>query len=338
MDVDGRDLWFAADVDLSDRADAALVALLIPAMHAGEDVQVDGPVTDTLLRSLPAVQAVLTAVLRSLMAVDVKVAEERPATTKVQGVATGFSAGIDSFTAVAEHDPTTLLFNNVGSHGPAGRLFRPRFERAARVDLGLPFVAVDSNLDDFYDDLSFQRTHTMRNAAVAHVLHPSVGTWLYASGLPYTAVKVAPAHDLAYVDPILLPLLSTPAIELRSVGGEHTRVTKTMLVAEMPPSWEALDVCVNSPDGGNCSGCWKCLRTLLTLDVGGVLDRYEPVFDLDVYRRHRADYLDTVAASSDPLLAEIRGFAAERGYPLPNPTWARIGRKVRRGVSRLRSR
>ena len=55
-----------------------------------------------------------------------------------------------------------------------------------------------------------------------------------------------------------------------------------------------LDVCVANPDKRlaleklNCSRCWKCTRTLLTLEALGRLDAFEKVFDLPYYRTHRA--------------------------------------------------
>src|SRR5438309_136737 len=87
---------------------------------------------------------------------------------------------------------------------------------------------------------------------------------------------------------LLLPLLGTERLECIASGGQYTRVDKTIRVARVDASTQFLDVCVNpwmATERLNCSGCWKCLRTQLTLAVLGELDRYDKVFDVGLYRR-----------------------------------------------------
>jgi len=91
-------------------------------------------------------------------------------------VLTGLSAGIDPFRTILDQASdakvTHLLFDNVGSHGRTKRdaqVFRDRMARLnpiARDDLGLPLIAVGSNLDAVLG-MDFQLRHTIRNAAIA---------------------------------------------------------------------------------------------------------------------------------------------------------------------------
>ena len=249
------------------------------------------------------------------------------------GVATGLSGGIDSFSVLADHHYaadlprverlTHLLYNNVGSHGRHGDgLFLKRLARlrptAERI--GLPLVTVNSNLDDFFGaHLAFQPTITPRNAAVAHLLQRGIGTALIASSYPYRWVKVARAGDSSYADPIILPILSTGALTLNAVGSEYRRVEKIAQAAELADSWDCLDVCVLSTDGTNCSRCWKCVRTMLTLEILGKLERYEAVFDMDVYRQCSRDpYIaDVMTNWREPVTREVVVLARERGFPVP---------------------
>jgi hypothetical protein len=315
---------------LTRRSDAALAALLVPAMRRGETVNLAGAVTDEFFQQVRTDYShVLARQLAGLRPVTIEAAELCPPEFPASGVATGFSAGIDSFCVLADHYlediPTRLrvshlLFNDVGSHGRGGqRLFRQRFERIAPVaaEFGLPIVPVRSNLDGFYTE-SFQRTHTLRNASVALLLQGGIGRFLYASAFPYSVVEVQPTYDMAYSDPVSLPLLSTTAIRLLSAGSNYTRVEKTMRVSEVPKSHDHLDVCVD-PDARdrNCSKCWKCLRTLLTLEIGGVLHLYRHSFDLSLYSAHRERYMATVLTSKDVLLREIVTFAKKRGFSWP---------------------
>lgn len=249
------------------------------------------------------------------------------------GVATGFSGGIDSYCALADHyfsdipkrfKVTHLLFNNVGSHGSGGeQLFRKRFERLIPTAelIGLPFLRIDSNLDLFYGNkLEFQQTHTLRNVSVALLLQGGVGRYLYASTYKYSDAFVGSTYDTAYSDLITLPLLSTDTLDAFSVGSEYSRVQKTLRVAELPVSYGTLDVCVNANNSSsytNCSECWKCLRTLTTLEIAGYLERYSDSFDLNIYKSQRKAYFATLLGSHDPLLQEVVELANERNYSFP---------------------
>ncbi|WP_400997757.1 hypothetical protein [Agromyces sp. GXQ0307] len=278
------------------RADAALVAVLMPAMRLRRDVVVEGPVTDELVWNLRHdVPAILRGVRPELSSLTIDALDAVPPSEPGHAVATAYSAGVDSYGTLARHHfaadvpdalrVTHLLFNDVGSHGRGERgreLYRRRLERRREgaETMGLPLIDVDSNLDAAYaaPGLGFQQTHTMRNAAVAHLLAGGLRHFLYASSVPYRDVTATPIYDLSYADPMLLPTLSTGSLTLRSSGADLDRAQKTALVAQVPHSYDRLDVCTESVDGTNCSTCWKCRRTMLTLDLLGALDRYRGVF------------------------------------------------------------
>lgn len=345
-------LWYQVEKAhgdfLADTTDAAVVALLLPAMAAGEDVRIGGTVSARLLHNLPALQRMLKQIIPPLRLVQLHAetvhhGQSRP----TGGVATGFSGGVDSFCTLADyfyaHPPgpgriTHLLFNNVGSHEAGGEvLFRRRYNRLLPVAsrMGLPLLVVNSNLDAFYGRrLSFQQTHTLRNAAVGLLLQRGLSSWLYASGIPDRDAFVGPTPDLAYSDAFTLPLLSSESLHIASVGGCYSRVEKTLRIADVQDSFDSLDVCVSPYHGGiptNCSACFKCLRTLSTLEFGGLLDRYAAVFDRARYRRLRDGYVAGLPTSKDPYAKEIALFAAQRQIALPvNSLWRSIRFQVLR--------
>jgi hypothetical protein len=75
-------------------------------------------------------------------------------------------------------------------------------------------------------------------------------------------------------DPRIDPLLSTGALEVVHDGAEATRVIKTAAIGGWPPTFGRLRVCVSSdPAQPNCCRCEKCIRTMMTLDLLGYLDR-----------------------------------------------------------------
>ena len=330
-------LWYSvpeqfADL-ITDSCDAPLAALLIPAMARGEDIHVAGKLSERLLYTLSGpYQRLMQHVIPALRQVRIHPAEIQSVIHKGSAVATGFSAGIDSFCVLADHyyskvpaafKVTHLLFNNVGSHGSGAggeRLFRARYARTAPVaaQIGLPLVRINSNVDTYYGKpLDFQRTHTPRNASVALLLQRGVGRYLYASTFDYTHAFVGATYDMAYCDAIALPLLSTEVLDALSVGSEYTRVEKTLRVAAATNSHNVLDVCTHPDRAGNCSECWKCMRTLLTLEIAGLLESYSASFDLDTYARRRNKYIREVLVSDEPLLREIVHFAKQRDFAFP---------------------
>ncbi|MBS0261170.1 MAG: hypothetical protein JSS02_04380, partial [Planctomycetes bacterium] len=168
--------------------------------------------------------------------------------------------------------------------------------------------------------MDFQLTHTVRNAVIALLMQKGVGKFLYASTYSLKKTRVEPWHDMAVLDPIVLPLLSTESLECIASGGQHTRVEKTMCVSRIKESRNVLDVCVCPQDAHglvNCSRCWKCLRTALTLSVLGKLDDYRGVFDIDVYRRFENLFLIEVIHSNDYFLAEIADLISRTGFRVP---------------------
>jgi hypothetical protein len=342
VEVDGfrgiRSLWFSVPVEatplLNLRADAALVALLMPGMAARRDIVVEGPVTSELAWNLRGdVQEVVRRVRPELAMVDIEV--RRPLATEDagSGVATGFSAGIDSYATLARHHfaadvpdslrVTHLVYNNVGSHGHGddGRaLYRRRLEllRSSATSTGLPLIDVDSNIDDFYlaQRIGFQQSHTMRNAAVVHLLSSGIRQYLYASSMPFDAITVSAKYDLSFADPVLLPLLSSGALTLRSSGSDMDRAAKTAVIAEIPDTYSRLDVCVETTDGTNCSECWKCHRTMLTLELLGVLDRYSGVFTTPRNPQWREDYVVFLLTLNGPTARNLVELYDERvGIP-----------------------
>ncbi|GAA1058072.1 hypothetical protein GCM10017608_04750 [Agromyces luteolus] len=344
-------LWFTVPGEhaalLTHLADPAVIGLLVPAMHAGAAMTVDGPVTDEVVFGLThGYQHVMEAVIPELRPIGIEAGAQAAAREPAPGVATGFSAGIDSFAVVAEHlSPaipdelrlTHLVFFNVGAMtgGAAGRR---RFERMrtrlapSAERLGLPFVPVDSNLDDFFPFAGFVQTHGPRNLSAASLLQGGIGRFLYASTHPFARVSVGRSHSTAYSDPISMPLLETTAFRPRFHGSRYTRAEKTTIVAGLGESHQSLHVCTTlTADGSNCSRCSKCLRTQLTLELIGQLGSYGRVFDLEVYEQLRRGFLDEVAHSRDPHLVELREFARETGFRLP-PAGAGF---LRHGLRRL---
>jgi hypothetical protein len=155
----------------------------------------------------------------------------------------------------------------------------------------------------------FQKSHTIRNASVPLLLQNGIGRFFYASGYGFSSVFIGDAIDISHSDLISLPLSSTSGLELISHGAKYTRVEKTLKVAKYSISYENHNVCSKGDGTNNCSMCSKCLRTLLTLDIAGLINHYDNIFDIKIYRKKRINNMSRVLISKDPLLTEIVDFA-----------------------------
>ena len=326
---------------ISSRSDAALACLLIPAMTHGEDIYISGTISEKLYYNLSGTyQKILKKILPTLQIINIYADDIQPASGNPKGVATGFSAGIDSYCVLADHyyqkytapgfKVTHLLYNNVGSHGGGGEsLFKKRYQILkpfVTEKIGLPFLAISSNLSIFYRQYSFKQTHTPRNASVAFLLQNGIKNYIYASAYSYEDVFLGSEKDgnlasMGYSDLVTLPLLSTETLNAFSAGSEYTRVDKTIKVAQIEDSYKTLDVCVNDNIVENCSTCGKCMRTLLTLEIAGLIDKYRDAFDLELYYKNKNQYIvKEVISSKDPLTKEIRNFARDKDFKIPIST------------------
>lgn len=330
-------VWYSTDLQYADyltveKLDAFLLGLLNYAMQANEPIHLDGAVSAQLYYNLTHYyMSIIAHVDSSLQPVEILPRElDNGASVQTKGgVATGFSGGVDSFCVLADHfysevpsgyKLTHLIFNNVGAHGRGGhRLFDERYQRLLPLanELNLPLIKVDSNLHELAKK-SFPLVDSPRNISCALLLQKLFGKYLYASSFRYEDCYVGPAYDLAFTDPLSVHLLSTETLECISSGGQYSRVEKLSRLVEVEPSHRYLDVCVGTKNAGNCSLCWKCARTLLTLELLGLVQPYSRVFHRERYRAIRDRFIvNMLSNNKDPLLKEVVRLAAERGYHFP---------------------
>ncbi len=330
-------LWFNLQAEhnekLSSSCDAALIALLIPAMLKGQDIVIHGPLSERLLFNVKGpLQNILCSLMPKLKKISITAKKTTSTPTGSLGVATGFSAGIDSYSTLSDYYQNNapkqlkishLLFSNVGSHGKdkATQLFNSRFNKlkSAASELKLPLFKVNSNVENFYaGKLDFQLTHTLRNASVALLLQPILKFYLYSSAYSYEALKVEKTYDIAFADAFILPLIATESLTMLSVGSEYTRVEKTLKVSRLTQSYKYLDVCVLSKEkADNCSKCSKCMRTLLTLELSGNLQLYAGVFKLSTYFDNKNKFITNMIFSKNPLHKEIMQYSKYKKTRFP---------------------
>ena len=332
-------------------SDCFLMGMLFPAMAAGCDLVLDGCVSEKLLfRTRHFLIPMLAAFFEDELKPIAVRAESvrREAYDGADAVGTGLSGGVDSFHTIKEfyqdyQGPSadrvnTLLFFNVGSHGMGNdrtklewleRKFRERGKRMQLLadELGLPLVAVNSNLHAFMRSGHLQ-TSDLASLAAALFLGRKLRLYYLASaGFDYRSLMYAEGahdHDIEKIDDFILPHVCTESFSAMSGGAALTRTQKTESICSDALVQKYLDVCGNqNAVVGNCSGCFKCRRTMLTLDILGVLDKFGSVFDLKKFAgKERRRYVATLLnnRSCDPFLADICELARRKHYDLRRHT------------------
>jgi len=330
------DLWFAVDQQYEpwlshENLDPFLMGLFLVAMEHREDIYLEGSVSEKLYFNMTHGLIHLFSLLDpSFKEISVYPRSLNRSSLNPENrnhVVTGFSGGIDSFHLLANHffsEPpagyqvTHLVYNNVGAHGSnAGEFFHKRFNRLVDFarEMELPFIKIDSNLYKILDT-DFLLSVMPRNVASVMSLQKLFGRYLYASSFTFQDFLERMLYKIGYLDPLSVSMLATETMEPVVVGSHVTRVEKTRQVADVETSHRHLYVCTetNRDTAENCSTCFKCARTLLTLEILGKIHLYEKVFDLNKFHNIKQPYIESLFYHQDPFAREMFDLAAANGY------------------------
>lgn len=317
FEVDGNKdvLWYEVEKKYAkyltnERADAFIVGLLWYALKHQHDILVLSPMSERLYYTINKYLAPLMAEIWGYKTIRVlcESLSSKPI-SNANAVGTGLSCGIDSLSTICEHMKddvpngnkiTHFTFFNVGSHKDFGgeaavRVFKNRLKnvKACADELGKELITVDSNLSDLLQ-MGFALTNTQRTISAVLALQKLFKTYYQSSGIHIQDFKLT-KKDPACYDIFNLNMLSTENISLFSSCTNYTRVEKTRMVANFEPSYKYLNVCEKATF--NCGVCSKCLRTLLTLEIIGAIDKYKSIFNVDAYLKKRAKYIAKVKAN-----------------------------------------
>lgn len=346
-------LWYSVDNKFgqylsTNILDGFLVAVLPLAMELGEDIVVKGAISEKLYHNLTNYHMNIVR-LAVLLLKPIKIIADSLDDGKnvnCQGaVAAGFSGGIDSYFTVLHYlledgvlpnyKITHLIFSNVGTHGygsSGSKVFKSRCEllKGFPEEEGIGFIDIDSNVNDIIkSSLKTPRIRTlyltMRYLSCPLLLQSLISKYYYSAGYSYKDSFTGEVEDdYSHTDPASVHLLSTETLEFILSGAQYSRVEKTRQLVLSGSANRYLNVCGEKPvDGKNCSVCYKCCRTLFTLELLGVIDQFSGLFDLDKWMKVRNRYIvsQVLARAHDYFAMEMREYAASTGYRFP--TWQR---------------
>lgn len=285
-DVD-RVLWYETVLGTPparpDRLDAAAVALAPRAMHGGQDLHIDGPVSWSVLAGIEeyvdAWTSWLPALYKPFRLHAEEVVDDRGdgAGPHAGAGVIAWSGGVDSTYALvandhAERGPRKVdLVAAVQIHGFDIALDdRAAFDRsltgtapllAAR---GIEHVAVRTN---WHDEMcpDWEMSFFAGFASLLHLFADRASTALMAPDNPYQHPRLVWGSN-----PITNRMLASRRFRFAAPGSATLRVEKCRAIGAIPEVRSHLRVCWQGDHrGANCGRCEKCVRTKLAFVVAG---------------------------------------------------------------------
>lgn len=365
-------------------ADAFVLVMLQLAMKTNQDIKVEAPVSSRLLFNIEnTLQPLFVKAFAGFH--HVKVMAQSAVENNYHGTAVGCgcSLGVDSFSALLKHLSTDVPENYRATHlalfncGQLGDVDLKGAEENFHTtvaslqpfieEVKLPLVAVNSNLNELYVDSEVKLLQSFVNRTVSCVLalQKLFGKYVYASSYSVEQFEFSP-KDESHMETAFVPLLGTESTELILTPSVMTRVEKTEYLSQFDITYRYLDVCwaaqmkycsdnnptlLETKTKKNCGRCIKCMRTLLTLEILGKIDKYKEIFDIEEYYKKKKWFICDVARTHQTNIfsAELLDLMKRTHYPLPFKAkvlcceglgWGilRWGRKVILKIKRLISK
>jgi hypothetical protein len=279
--------WTAGDLN------GFAIALLPLAMTLGEDLCLDGVLSPRLSRGLQEYQRVQCAWRpTSFKPVCIEAAQLQAAelATADGKVVSSFSGGVDSsytlWRHLAENEPNhryrishCLMINGFDADSDIGD--RGHFSKIQQsmepmlASLGVQLVVCRTNYMSFSDTDILKRSFGAMVTAPAMILGAMISSFFIPASYRFDEFFRDGSHLM--ID----HLLATESLETVHDSSHLARPEKTMVVSGWEATYSTLRVCFNAvgyqEDPGlfvNCSRCEKCIRTMKTLEIAGMLEHY----------------------------------------------------------------
>jgi hypothetical protein len=292
-------LWYAFPEQyqtfITDRVDGFVVALLIFAMMLGENIEVKSPISPKLADGIYRYQQFLNYWFpEKLKLIDINCSDYQPLEGgNIPGkVGSSFSGGLDSFYTLWSHLPENqripqfqishLLF----IHGfdlplKEEETYRIAYKAYHEMShkLGIELISARTNARSFSGG-NWELSHGAILTSFALVLGKFFSRYYIPSTHTYS--DLFPWGS----DPRSDHFLSTESLDIVHDQANLTRFEKAAVIAKWQESYSRLRVCWVKPDGlKNCCRCNKCIRTMISLEILGELDKFE-TFPLKLERHH----------------------------------------------------
>jgi len=266
--------------DLAPEPEAFFTACLVHAAHHGERrILVEGALCPRLAEGAVAAIDLLRRWYGSFGRIEIEAAQG-PRTLRPRSPARSalfLTGGVDSLHLLgtnrerfdADHPESFVDCLSVQGHLGAGSDRSPWgarmliFLETMASESGLSLISIRTNLWDLDPDLEILSDESL-SSAIASTAHLFPGRW--------NSVTIASGRDIAReiprgTHPLLDPLYSSSAVEIRHPASPVTRFERLRALAGFRPGLESLVVCMAYPEPPylNCGRCEKCVRTMACL-------------------------------------------------------------------------
>lgn len=322
--------------------DAVVVGFLVYAVRFGLSFYSEYPISEKLYYNLTKhaipQMSVANKTENDMIRLDMPITKE---VYHGNWVGTGISLGVDSFTTIHEYVEdcdideyklTHLVHLKTGAHhGQLGyydqqkedELFSIENTKVRRFceERGYKLIVIESNLYEITCKefgYGFSTTHTFRNLGCILLLQNLFSKYYYASAYNLDKFVLNLGLDTASYEKWAMPYISNDSLEFYSANTNMTRIQKTMYISKFADTYDNLHVCWHEKE--NCGQCKKCIRTLVTLDILGVLDKYSNSFNLEQYYKNRSAYISEVILmrNIDSSYMEIYKYMLECKFKMPS--------------------
>lgn len=275
--------WFELpahlNVDVEGAADAFYTIGLILAMGTDGELRMDAPVSQRLLYSARSIQDIFVGwypkKVGRINLIDVPKRDVDKPMIQSKTV-TCFTGGVDSFDSLINNfdDIDALLYMHgydIGLHNTPVREATSGLLIEAAKETGKELIQGATNIRVFLNRAATwsTTTHGTALAAVGHLLSGDFGRLLVPASHTYADKYAWGSH------PLTDHLWSSNRLSVVHDGAGSTRVQKTKNLAHNVSAQRHLRVCWQNVGKFNCGRCSKCTRTMIALDLSGVLEKFE---------------------------------------------------------------
>lgn len=332
-----------------DRSDAFLTGLINSCMYNGEDIEICGVVSESLLFQLTTYYIPLISDLMSDMhAIDISAQTTVMPVAHANGVGTGNSGGVDSTYTMLKYSRdelksfklTHVLFTNISTNDTDDERIRALFERdiplkkEAAENLGLTFISVYSNLYSFFRHPGiFNHYFAQQYCSAPMALGKLFRVYYFSSTfkandycMDEKKIVSSGRYDIFSLDTV-----STPSLKFYSAGTEVDRMDKIYYINPFDYTKKYLQVCsIEQSAGGkqhaekmNCGHCNKCGRMIGIYYALGILDDFKDLYDLSYFYQNKAKYIGKNLESDQGAFAKkvAKLLKEKKKYPFGTDFW-----------------
>lgn len=329
-------LWLEVEKEwgkyfVDELSDPFILAVLKKAMKYNANIEYEQPMSEDLKYSL---QTYLIPVYSQNLKIFNQIqliGDITDKTIPTEGhVATGFSAGVDSFYTVLKHLNTPykkhnlthllLAVNGAANTGYSEKADKEWFEgcynrfKPLAEEMGLKLIAVNSNVDLFYAGDMTLGGDVIVTSSFIHALRKLYSTYYWASADPANILKFD-SFDAGGMEPLSTKYVSVNGLQYYHSGSETNRIGKVNFIGDFPIVQKGLTVCGNIH---NCGRCNKCLRTMSELYAVGKLEKFKESFPVDDYIKNFSSRLaEELTIDYEQFIVDILAKFKENNVDVP---------------------